>query len=129
MKNCRKEYLPQLIRYRTCNLQVTRQICYLLNYLARPKLTLSQTTNFQNYDENGRKFSERIENSGGKGEIARYEKFLHFLQSFQKTSSADILLWKILQEKEKFLVISNFSVSHNVFYPIWLLLAHLSTKC
>ena len=27
-------------------------------------------------DENGRKFSERLENAVGKGEIARYEQFL-----------------------------------------------------
>ena len=30
------------------------------------------------FDENGRKFSERVENTVGKGEIARYEKFLLF---------------------------------------------------
>ena len=30
------------------------------------------------FDENGRKFSERVENTVGKGEIARYEQFLLF---------------------------------------------------
>ena len=30
-----------------------------------------------------------------------------------------IQLWKTLLEKEKLLVTSNFSFSHNVFYPIW----------
>ena len=40
-------------------------------------------------DENGRKFSKRIENTVGKGEIARYEQFLLFPQCFQKTSTAD----------------------------------------
>ena len=34
-------------------------------------------------DENGRKFSEREENTVGKGEIARYEQFLLFPQCFQ----------------------------------------------
>ena len=44
--------------------------------------------NFE-FDENGRKFSERLENTVGKGEIARYEQFLLFPQCFQKTSTAD----------------------------------------
>ena len=37
--------------------------------------------------ENGAKFSKRAENTVGKGEIARYEQFLHFPQCFQKTYS------------------------------------------
>ena len=37
------------------------------------------------FDENGRKFSKRIENTVGKGEIARYEQFLLFSQCFHKT--------------------------------------------
>ena len=41
------------------------------------------------YDENGKKFSKRLENTVGKGEIARYEQFLLFPQCFQKTSTAD----------------------------------------
>ena len=40
-------------------------------------------------DENGRKFSKRVENTEGKGEIARYEQFLLFPQCFQKTCTAD----------------------------------------
>ena len=35
-------------------------------------------------DENGGKFFKRIENTVGKGEIARYEQFLLFAQCFQK---------------------------------------------
>ena len=42
-----------------------------------------------NFYENGRKFSERVENTVGKGEIARYERFLLFPQCFQKTCTAD----------------------------------------
>ena len=41
------------------------------------------------FDENGRKFSKRVENTVGKGEIARYEQFLLFPQCFQKTCTAD----------------------------------------
>ena len=44
------------------------------------------------FDENGRKFSKRVENTVGKGEIARYEQFLLFPQCFQKTCNADT--WK-----------------------------------
>ena len=40
-------------------------------------------------DENGRKFSKWVENTVGKGEIARYEQFLLFPQCFQKTCTAD----------------------------------------
>ena len=41
------------------------------------------------FNENGRKFSKRVENTVGKGEIACYKQFLFFPQSFQKTCSAD----------------------------------------
>ena len=34
------------------------------------------------FDENGRKFSKWVENTVGKGEIARYEQFLLFPQCF-----------------------------------------------
>ena len=40
-------------------------------------------------DENGRKFFKQLENTVGKGEIARYEQFLHFPQCFQKTYTAE----------------------------------------
>ena len=64
-------------------------------------LTFSQATNLDSFklkdladdnfksDENGRKFFKRVENTVGKGEIARYEQFLLFPQCFQKTSIAD----------------------------------------
>ena len=35
-------------------------------------------------------FSKQVENTGGKGEIARHEQFLLFPQCFQKTCTADI---------------------------------------
>ena len=41
------------------------------------------------FDENGRKFSKRVENTVGKGEIARYEQFLLFPQCFQKDFTTD----------------------------------------
>ena len=41
------------------------------------------------FDENGRKFSKRVENTVGKGEIAHYEQFLLFPLCFLKTCTAD----------------------------------------
>ena len=40
------------------------------------------------FDENGGKFPKRVENTVGKGEIARYKEFLLFPESFQKTCTA-----------------------------------------
>ena len=36
------------------------------------------------FDKNGRRFSRRVENTEGKGEIAHCEQFLLFPQCFQK---------------------------------------------
>ena len=52
------------------------------------KLKEFTDNNFE-FDENGRKFSKRLENTVGNGEIARYEQFLFFPQCSQKTSTAD----------------------------------------
>ena len=40
-------------------------------------------------DDNNRKFSKLVENTVGKGEIARKEQFLLFPQCFKRTSTAD----------------------------------------
>ena len=62
----------------------------LYNCIRNQILTHYQTTNFRlfhtkrvcrrqfKFDENGRKLSKRVENTKGKGEIARYEQFLLF---------------------------------------------------
>ena len=41
------------------------------------------------FHKNGRKFSKQVENTVGKGEIARYEQFVLFPQCFQKTCTVD----------------------------------------
>ena len=46
--------------------------------------------NLMEMAENGRKLTKRVENSAGKGEIARYEQFLHFTHCFQKTCTVDM---------------------------------------
>ena len=72
---------------------------------------LTQTTNFTlvqietvcrrknfKFDEKIRKFSKRVENTVGKGEIARYEQFLLFPQCFQKAcfpgASRGVIVWE-----------------------------------
>ena len=61
----------------------------------RQILDLSKPKEFSDnnfkFDENGQRFSKRLEKEKkvGKGEIARYEPFLLFLQFFQKTFTAD----------------------------------------
>ena len=50
------------------------------------------------FDKNGRKLSKLVENTVGKGEIARYEQFLLFPQCFQKAcfpgASKSVIVWK-----------------------------------
>ena len=41
------------------------------------------------FDENGREFTERVENTREQGEIAYYEQFLLFPQCFQRNCTAD----------------------------------------
>ena len=52
--------------------------------LDSPKLKEFADDNFR-FDKNGINFSKLVENTEGKGEIARYEQFLLFPQCFQKT--------------------------------------------
>ena len=53
------------------------------------ELTELADDNFR-FDENDRTFSKGVENTVGKGEIARDEQFLLFAQRFQKTCTADV---------------------------------------
>ena len=85
------------------------------------------------FDENSRQFSKRVENTVGKGEIARYEQFLLFPQCFQKAcfleASKGVIVWewvkdpkksnlKTLWQKEKTLVTCILSFSGNIFCPL-----------
>ena len=58
------------------------------NILHSYKLKEFANDSFQ-FDQNGGKLSQSLENNVGKGEIARYEQFLLFLHCFQKTSTTD----------------------------------------
>ena len=57
--------------------------------------------NFE-FDENRRKFPNWVENTVGKGEIARYEQFLLFPQCFQKTCTADTKKQGLFEKDLKF---------------------------
>ena len=50
------------------------------------------------FDENGRKLSKWVENTVGKGEIARYQQFLLYPQCFQKAcfpgASKGVIVWE-----------------------------------
>ena len=52
--------------------------------------------------ENGRKVSKRVENAVGKGEIARYEQFLLFPQCFQKAcfpvALKGVIVWEWVKQ-------------------------------
>ena len=94
------------------------------------------------FEENGRKSFKPVENTVGKGEIARYEQFLLFpqyvLQACFPGASKGVIEWewvnpfpnkpwflrvcsasllKTLWEKDELLVTSNSSFFHSVFYP------------
>ena len=61
------------------------------------KLKQSADNNFE-HDVNSRKFSKLVENTVGKGQIARYEQFLLFPQCFQKAcfpeASKGVIVWE-----------------------------------
>ena len=111
------------------------------------KLKQSADDNFE-FDVNGTKFSKLVENSLGKGEIARYEQFLLFPQLFQKArfpgASKGVIVWewvnpfpnmplffpvcsasflKTLWQKEKLLITSHFSI-FQCFVPFWRTFGH-----
>ena len=55
------------------------------------------------FDENGSKLTKQVENTVGKGEIARYEQFLLFPQCFQKAcfpgASKGVIVWEWVKFK------------------------------
>ena len=74
---------------------------YVDNILEWSKLKQSADDNFEG-DVNSRKFSKLVENTVGKGEIARYEQFLLFAQCFQKAcfpeASKGVIVWEWVKE-------------------------------
>ena len=56
-------------------------------------------------------FSKQVENTGGKGEIARYEQVLLFSQCFQRTCIAHLLKLRLVWDNKKKPFISVFFFS------------------
>ena len=78
------------------SIRTSLKICWFVKCWPFPKRQILDSyklkefaKNNSKFDENGKKFSKRIENTVRKGEIARYRQFLLFLQSFQNTCTAD----------------------------------------
>ena len=75
-------------------------------------------------------FSKRVENTVGKGEIARYEQFLLFLQRFQKAcfleTSKGVIVWEWVKvpiaANYKGVSLQNTSKFHSYHLKIWHLL-------
>ena len=80
------------LRFRNFPQPITRQ-----QILDSSKLKEFADDNFK-FDENGRKISKQVENTVGKGEIARYKQFLHFPHYFQKAcfpgASEGVIVWE-----------------------------------
>ena len=89
-----KGFFNTVVKTRECALRGEHLYSYgvkpfpKLQILDSSKLKELADDNFK-FDEIGRKFSKRVENPVGTGEIARYEQFLLFPQCFQKTWAAD----------------------------------------
>ena len=100
---CQFLYLPLFIsnvffcQYLKCRPLVKNYPITRRQILDSSKLKEFADDNFK-FDENGRKLSKWVENTVGKGEIARYEQFLLFSQCFQKAcfpgASKGVIVWE-----------------------------------
>ena len=54
-----------------------------------------------NFDENGRKFSKKMENTAGKGEITGYEQFLVFILFSKDLNCRHVKTWACLGKVKK----------------------------
>ena len=81
------QVIPILTSLKFCSVVQTQP------FLKRENLDSSKLKEFagDNFrlDKKGRNFFKWVENTAGKGEIARYEQYLLFQRCFQKTCTAD----------------------------------------
>ena len=68
------------------------------------------------FDENGRKLSNWVENTVGKGEIAHYKQFLLFPQCFQKVCFPGASKGVIVGERVNSVIISSAAFEENLSY-------------
>ena len=85
--------------------------------LDRSKLKQSADDSFK-FDENSRNFSKRVENTLGKGEIARYEQFLLYPQCFQKAclpwASKGVIVWELVKQSNRCMTFVFYFLYENV---------------
>ena len=112
LKYCRrrrKYWFPAILCNSTLTLTFSQTTNLRLFQTDFSKLEEFADDNFK-FDENGRKFSKRIENTVGKGAIAHYVQFLLFPQLFQKTCTANTqkpgLVWERVISLLRFVDIS-----------------------
>ena len=79
-----------------------KALSFILSHYQTTNLDSSKLKEFADdnfkFDKNSRKLSRRVENTVGKGEIARYEQFLLFPQCFQRArfpdASKGVIVWE-----------------------------------
>ena len=87
-----------------CGIELKTEIIFLTHY-QMTNFRLFQTDKLKEFadddfklNKNGRKLSQQVENIVGKGEIARYERFLLFPKCFQKAcfpeASKGVTVWE-----------------------------------
>ena len=95
-------FFSKICKFECNTTSVHKKSCYIYPITRRQildssKLKESADDNFK-FDENGRKFSKRVENTIGKREIPLYEQFLFFPQCFQKAcfpgASNGVIVWE-----------------------------------
>ena len=91
----------------TSNLLFPGDKFFQLTHYQMTNFRLFQTERGYNFifDAKGRKLSKQVENTVGKGEIARYEQFLLFPQCFQKACFPGVSKGVIVWEWVKLLVL------------------------
>ena len=85
--------------------------------LGSPEMKVFAEDNLR-FDENGSKFSKKVESTVGKGEIARYEQFLLFPQCFQKTFTEDTNKPGLTWERANMLMAISMYNTRCIFLPI-----------
>ena len=112
--------VPETCGHRSIKKPLLIKLCFTRRQiLDSSKLKEFADDNFK-FDENGIKISRWVENTAGKGEIARYEQFLLFPQCFQKACfqgvSKGVLVWEWLNSLVVLASASNILLR---FYKTW----------
>ena len=74
------------------------------------------------FEENERKLFKPVENTVGKGEIARYEQFLLFPHCFQKAcfpgASKGVIVWEWVKRRDALLAEQLLSLQESIDVPV-----------